>query len=174
MIRQQPDLTINGLRLPLRVGAEIQQTYEGIGGFTTRRLGAGALITQQTWRKIRTSLSARGIAPPGLDAIDWSQPVTLGCVAARSIQSISNAIAIPAARRADAPPYGWAINAFGLLEPTAVTVAGNTATLTPVAGAVGYQVFWYPLLSVVAIAGVQNSFDAVGAVAGWELTAEEV
>ena len=109
MSRRQPDLTINGLRLPLRIGAQIQQSYEDIGGFTLLRLGAGAAVPQQTWRKLRTTLSAQGIAPPGLAAIDWTQPVTLGCIAARSIQSASNVINIPAARRADAPPYGWAV-----------------------------------------------------------------
>ncbi|WP_068634720.1 hypothetical protein [Thauera butanivorans] len=174
MSRRQPDLTINGLRLPLRIGGEIQQSYEDIGGFTLLRLGAGAAVPQQSWRKLRTTLSAQGIAPPGLAAVDWTQPVTLGCIAARSIQSASNIINIPAGRRTDAPPYGWAVMPDGLLRPTAVAVAGNVATLTAIAGAAGYQVLWYPLLSVYAIAGVQASYDAAGAVAGWELVAEEV
>lgn len=174
MSRRQPDLTINGLRLPLRIGAQIQQSYEDIGGFALLRLGAGAAVLQQAWRKLRTTLSAQGIAPPGLAAIDWTQPVTLGCIAARSIQSASNVINIPAARRADAPPYGWAVMPDGLLRPTPVAVAGNVATLIPVAGAAGYQVLWYPVMTVYALAGVQASYDAAGAVAGWELIAEEV
>lgn len=174
MSRRQPDLTINGLRMPLRIGAQIQQSYEDIGGYTLLRLGAGVAVPQQTWRKLRTTLSVQGIAPPGLAAIDWTQPVTLGCVATHSTQSVSNIINIPTARRADAAPYGWAVMPDGLLRPTPVAVAGDIATLAPVAGAAGYQVLWYPLLTVYAVAGVQTSYDAVGAVAGWELVAEEV
>lgn len=172
-MRQQPDLIIGGLRLPLRVGAEVQQAYEEFGGFTVLRLGAGAAVPQQAWRKLRTTLSGRGIAPPGLSALNWSAPVTLACVDGRSIQSATNVITLPAARRVDAPPYGWAITPAGMLMPTAVSVAGNTATLQPVAGAVGYQVVWYPLLTVIAIAGVRSTWDAVGAVAGWEIVMEE-
>ncbi|MFT3758426.1 hypothetical protein [Thauera sp.] len=168
------ELSINGQTLPFAVNTEIQQTYEDFGGFTLLRLGAGAAVPQQSWRKTRTTLSAQGVAPPGLDAIDWMQPVTLGCVAARSIQSASNIINIPAERRTDAPPYGWAVLSDGLLKPTPVAVSGNTATLTPIPGAAGYQVLWYPLLTVHAITGVQVSYDAAGAAATWELTCEEI
>lgn len=172
-MRQQPDLIIGGLRLPLRVGAEVQQSYEDFGGYAVLRLGAGAAVPQQSWRKLRTTISGRGIAPPGLSAINWSAPVSIACVQARSIQAASNVIAIPAARRSDAPVYGWAITADGLLAPTPVVMAGNTATLQSIPGAAGYQVNWYPLLSVIAIAGVNTTWDAVAAEASWELSAEE-
>ena len=171
--RKQPDVSINGLALPLRVGAEVQQSYEDFGGYSVLRLGAGAAVSQQAWRKLRTTISGTGITPPGLAGIDWTQPITLGCIAERSIQSATNVITIPAARRTDAPPYGWAITAVGMLRNTPVSMAGNVATLTPVAGAAGYQVAWYPLLSVLVLDGVRVSFDAVGAVAGWELTGDE-
>lgn len=174
MSRRQPDLAVNGLRIPLQIGAQIQQSYEDLGGFTLLRLGAGAAVPQQSWRKTRTTLSAQGIAPPGLAAVDWTQPVTLSCVAARSIQSASNIINIPAERRTDAPPYGWAVMPDGTLKPTLVAAAGSTATLTPVAGAAGYQVLWYPLLSVYAVAGVRVSYDAAGAAAAWEIVCEEI
>lgn len=174
MSRRQPDLTIDGLRLPLPVAGEIEQSYEQFGGFSVLRLGAGAAVHQETWRRMRTTLSANGIVPPGLDALDWAQPHTLGCVAVRSIQSVSNVITIPAARRSDAPPYGWAITAAGLLTPTAVILAGNVATLGTVAGAAGYQVAWYPLLTVRAPAGPAVRYDAAGAAAGWQLECEEI
>ena len=174
MSRRQPDLTLDGIRLPLPIAGEIEQSYESFGGYTLLRLGAGAAIHQETWRRTRTTLSAGGIAPPGLDGFDWSQPHPLGCVAARSIQSASNVITLPAARRSDAPPYGWAVTAAGLLTPTAVTLAGNVATLSAVTGAVGYQVAWYPLLTVRSPAGAAVRYDAAGAVAGWQIDFEEV
>lgn len=173
MSRQQPDLTIDSLRLPLPVAGEITQDYEDFGGFALLRLGAGAAVHQEVWRKTRTTLSARGLVPPGLAAVDWSQSHTLGCVAPRSVQSASNVITLPAARRSDAPPYGFAVGVNGLLRPTAVGLAGDTATLTAVAGAIWYQVLYYPLLTVRAPAGARVQYDAAGAAASWELVAEE-
>ncbi|MBS0442820.1 MAG: hypothetical protein JSR38_12755, partial [Proteobacteria bacterium] len=85
-----------------------------------------------------------------------------------------NVITLPAARRSDAAPFGFALDASGLLRPTAVTLAGNVATLIAVAGATGYQVLYYPLLTIRAPAGPRCSYDAAGAVASWELTCEEV
>ncbi|AMO36746.1 hypothetical protein [Thauera humireducens] len=173
MSRRQPDLMIDGLRLPLHAGAQIQQQYEDFGGFFVRRLGGGAAVHQETWRKTRTTLSAAGLIPPGLDGRDWSQPFVLGCVAPRSKQAASNIFALPVARRADAAPFGFAVDATGLLRPVPVVVAGDTATLGLLAGAVSYQVLWYPLLTVRAPAGVRSYYDAQGAVASWELICEE-
>ncbi|MDV7393840.1 hypothetical protein RZS08_20850, partial [Arthrospira platensis SPKY1] len=107
-MRQQPDLTVDSIRLPIQVAGEIRQTYEAFGGYTLLRLGLGAAVHQETWRKTRTTLAASGLVPPGLAAIDWAQSHTLGCVAPRSIQSASNVITLPAARRTDAAPYGFA------------------------------------------------------------------
>jgi len=173
MSRKQPDLTIDGIRLPLMVAGVISQTYEDFGGFGLLRLGLGAAVHQEVWRKTRTTLSASGLIPPGLAAVDWTAAHTLGCVAPRSIQSASNVITLPAARRTDAAPYGFAVDAIGLLRPVAVGVAGNTATLAVWAGAVSYQVLYYPLLTVRAPAGVRVEYDAAGAAAGWELVCEE-
>jgi hypothetical protein len=174
MSRKQPDLTLDGLRLPLQAAGEIQQTYEQFGGFGTLRLGLGAIVHQEVWRKLRTTLSASGLIPPGLDAIDWTATHTLGCIAPRSIHEADNVITLPAARRTDAAPFGFAIDANGLLRPVSVALVGNVATLGTVAEAIGYQVLYYPLLTIRAPSGPRCSYDAAGAVAGWELACEEV
>lgn len=174
MSRKQPDLTIDGLRLPLHAGAQIQQQYEDFGGFSVLRLGAGASVHQETWRRTRTTLSAVGLIPPGLDGRDWSQQFVLGCVGPSSQQAGGNVFTLPAARRADAAPFGFAVDATGFLRPVAVVVAGNTATLGVLPGAVSYEVLWYPLLTVRAPSGVRSYYDAKGAVASWELVCEEV
>ncbi len=173
MSRKQPDLTIDGIRLPLAAAGQIAQTYEDFGAFTLLRLGAGAAVHQEVWRKTRTTLSASGLIPPGLAAVDWTVSHILGCVAPRSIQAASNVITLPAARRSDAAPYGFAVDAIGLLRPVGVSVAGNAATLAVWAGAVSYQVLYYPLLTVRAPAGARVEYDAAGAAAGWELSCEE-
>lgn len=173
-MRRQPDLMIDGLLLPVHAAGAIEQTFEDFGAFSTLRLGLGAAVHQEVWRKVRTSLSATGLIPPGLDSVDWSQSHTLGCVAARSVQSATPELAIPAGRRSDAPPYGFALMPAGRLVPVAVDVAGDVATLATVAGADGYQVLWYPLMTVIAPDGLRTRFDARGAVAGWDLVAEEI
>lgn len=174
MSRKQPDLMIDSLRLPLHAGAQIQQQYEAFGGFSMLRLGAGAAVHQETWRRTRTTLSATGLIPPGLQGQDWSQPFALGCVAPLSMQAASQVFALPAARRTDAAPFGFAVDASGFVSPVSASVAGDVATLSARAGALSYQVLWYPLLTVRAPAGVRASYDAAGAVASWELTCEEV
>lgn len=174
MSRKQPDLTLNALRLPLAAGGQIEQTDERFGGFSAMRLGLGAMVHQEVWRKTRSTITATGLVPPGLDGIDWTAPITVGWVKPRSIQAAGNVIAIPAARRTDAAPFGFSIDANGFLRPVSVSMATDTATLGTVAGAIGYQVLWYPLMSMRAPAGPTLRFDAFGAVAGWELTAEEV
>lgn len=174
MSRKQPDLTIDGIRLPLQVAGEIRQDYEDFGGFGLLRLGLGAAVHQEVWRKTRTTLSASGLIPPGLAAVDWTAAHTLGCVAPRSIQSAGNVITLPPARRTDAAPYGFAVDAIGLLRPVVVSMAGNVATLTVWEGAVSYQALYYPLMTVRAPAGVRVEYDAAGAAAGWEMVAEEV
>ena len=173
MSRRQPDLSVDGVRLPMQVAGEISQDYEFFGGYSLLRLGAGAAVHQEVWRKTRTTLSASGLVPPGLAALDWSTAHVLGCVAPRSAQSVGPVIALPAERRPDAPPYGFAVDASGLLRPVAVSVAGDVATLAPLAGAVSYQLLWYPLLTVRCPAGPRVSYDAAGAVASWELVCEE-
>lgn len=173
MSRRQPDLTLDGVRMPLAVAGIISQTYEDFGGFGLLRLGLGAAVHQEVWRKTRTTLSASGLIPPGLASVDWTAAHTLGCVAPRSIQAAGRVITLPAARRTDAAPYGFAVDAVGLLRPVAVTVAGNVATLGADAGAVSYQVLYYPLLTVRAPHGPRVQYDAAGAAASWEIVFEE-
>lgn len=90
-----------------------------------------------------------------------------------SFQAAGRVITLPAARRTDAAPYGFAVDAIGLLRPVAVTVAGNVATLGAAAGAVSYQVLYYPLLTVRAPQGPRVQYDAAGAAASWEIVFEE-
>jgi len=173
MSRKQPDLMIDGVRLPLAVAGVVSQTYEDFGGFGVLRLGLGAAVHQEVWRKTRTTLSASGLIPPGLDAVDWTVSHALGCVAPRSVQSAGRSITLPAARRSDAAPYGFAVDEIGLLRPVAVSVAGDVATLSEFAAAVSYQVLYYPLLTVRAPAGPRVQYDAAGAAASWEIVFEE-
>jgi hypothetical protein len=51
-------------------------------------------------------------------------------------------------------------------------MSGDTATVTPQAGAVAYQVFYYPEFEVIALRPRQSG-DPNGALFSWELICEE-
>ncbi len=174
MSYQQPLLAVNGRLITLAAGGVITQSFEDFGGFSTLRFASGVGLAQESWRKVRTTISASGWVPAGLDDIDWSAPVTIGCVKTRSIKSASNVITIASARRTDAPPYGFSIGPRGNLRAAAVTMAGNVATIAPTADATGYVVLWYPEMTVLATSGVTCEWDVQGAVESWAISGEEV
>ena len=166
------NIIIGGIEVSYDASTALDQTYETIGGFATLRTLNGTAIKQTNWTKLRTRISGSGNMPAGLDALDYSASLTIQCAAPRTVGSISNVITLPAARRTDHPPHGYAI-VNGRQVRTAVSIATNTATLTTVAGATTYVCAYYPTLTVFANPP-QLSFDARGVVAGWTIEAEEV
>lgn len=174
--------SLGGVVVPIESALDFSQTYEPLGGVARLRMMSGALVQQVGWRKLRTTLSGAGWWPSGLEGLDYDSALTLLCAAPRAILSASNAIALPSARRTDAgyTPVGHARLTGGAtavgggeLVPTPLTLAADVATLTPVAGATGYQVAYWPVLSVLADPPTMEA-DLPGAAHRWTLTAEEV
>lgn len=168
-----PLFELGGVQVPLAAGLDLQQSYEPIGGWTLLRMMNGAAIKQQHWQKLRTSVSGEGWIPEGLQALDYSAAMTLKCVAPRALASASNVIVLPAARRADAAPFGFVVMADGSLRDTPGSLAVDTFTLTVVSGAVRYVAHYYPQLSVMA-EPPRTRYALAGGIAGWSLDAEEV
>lgn len=175
-------LILGTVRIPLEAALGLTQRYEPLGGVARLRLMSGAAVQQVHWRRWRTTIEGDGWWPPGLDGLDYDAPLTLACIQQRTLQSASNIIVLPAARRADAPytPVGHAIvpgagtvALGGDLVPTALALVGDTATLTTVTGAVAYQVTYWPQLTVFADPPAAQ-LDAAGAAHRWSLVAEEV
>lgn len=108
-----------------------------------------------------------------LSALDIDTPQVIQCIAPRSIHSALPAVALPAARRADVAPYGFAVMPNGLMRRTGGTLAGGTLTLDVVPGAVSYVARYWPELTVLVMSLTEHQ-DVRGAVAGWDLTAEEI
>ena len=167
-----PLLELGGVQVPLAAALGLQQSYEPLGGWTLLRTLNGAALKQQHWLKLRTVLSGEGWVPEGLQALDYSASMTLKCVAPRALASASNVIVLPAARRADAAPFGFAVMADGSLRDTPGSLAVDTLTLTVVAGAVRYVAHYYPQLTVFA-EPPRSRFDLAGGAAGWGPTAED-
>lgn len=166
-------LKIGAFELPVYAGLDLTQRYEPLGGENIERAGTGRGIFQQTWRKTRVVTSGDGWVPPGLDAIDNSTPLALACIKPRTVPAVfaTRQATLPTTRRADAGhlPYGLAQLASGQSVLAGVTLAGNVATVDAVAGAVAYQVGYYPLLTC----WVKRSNES-GPGHSWEFEAEEV
>jgi hypothetical protein len=169
-------LIIGGLAVPVYASTEIAQTYVPVRGATSRRTAAGGNILRVGWDgKLRTIISGSGLIPAGLQTLDYSAALTLSCIQHRAVNSATNTITIPAARRTDAgsTPYGRAL-VGDVWVPTAVTgIVSNVATLTAVSGATQYQCVYFPELSVHAEPPTEDK-PRHGPVFGWTLEAEEV
>lgn len=150
--------------------------------FTSKRrstdllMGDGSTLRQTlsgTEDKLKIRLSGGGWAPIGLTSLDYSSSMTLLCGLRRSIGSASNVITIPSARRSDSgfEPIGLAV-VDGELQETTISIVSNEATLGVVAGAEGYQVQYWPEITVYA--DLEESMDASSATYSWEIIAEEI
>ena len=174
---------LGGLRVPIESVLDFSQTYEPIDQVARLRMMTGAAVQQVSWRKLRTTLSGAGWWPAGLDALNFDAALVLDCAAPRSITSASNVIMLPPARRTDTDylpvgyalvlPAGGAARFDTVLVPTPLALAGDTATLTAVSGAVAYQATYYPRLNVFADRP-QAETDIAAAQHRWTLTAEEI
>lgn len=174
MSRSGKAFELGGIVVPIHAALDLQQQIEPIGGSALLRLGQGTAIKQATWRKRRITLSASGWCPPGLGALNWNSPLTLKCGLPESITTATTSATLPAGRRTDAgyEPFARAHTAQGWRD-TPLALAGNAATITAVSGAVAYQVWYWPELSVYAEPPVQT-FDQASAQASWDLVCEEI
>lgn len=151
----------------------LRQDYSTIQPGPILRLSDGTGIKQTRWKKKGTTISGSGALPAGFDALNFGLEMAIWCVKEVEIASSSNVIALPANRRTDITPLGFAV-VNNRMVPTPVSVSvGGVATLTAVAGATGYRVYYYPILTVFASLNPETG-DINNADHGWELTAEEV
>lgn len=165
-----PELTVDGLVVPVQAALDLSQTYEEIGGVSLRRTLGGGTFRQSHWTRLKTALSGGGWCP--FAHYPLGSVHLLGCIAPRSLMETGPVLTLPAARRSDVPLQGWAL-VGGELVATPVVLSGHVATLTPVPGATQYQVSWYPLLQVV-FSDLKYSAELRQAQYQWQLTAEEV
>lgn len=80
-----PPLIVAGIELPLRARLDFTQTFEPVGGASSRRMASGALFKMRQWQRWRTTISGAGWVPPQLLGIDYDQPYTLECAAALAL-----------------------------------------------------------------------------------------
>jgi hypothetical protein len=152
---------------------DYRETHEIIGGFHTRRMQSGTLDVQQHWSKLRVQMSGLGWIPIGLSALAFPSSGILKCGAPVAIQSASNIINLPSARRSEPSylPIG-----FGLVGnqriSTPVTMDGDQATLTIVPPDNEYMVWYWPEITATAFPPRQQ-FDRGLGQWTWSMSLEE-
>ena len=162
---------MGGIRLVLHAGAP-ELSEEPIGGETLLRMSDGAGIAMTHWEKMAGSISGQGWMPPGLDGLDYSQPLELRSTQVNSMQGTGLVYSLPSTPRPDQAPW-----AFALLgdrwQPTACATVDGVATVTAVTGAEAYQVWWMPVYSVKAQRPPKQQSSA-SATHSWSIAWEEL
>lgn len=167
-----PPLMLAGIPLHLQAGPA-QYSEQPIGGVNSLRLSGGQLVVQRHWRRMSGSISGSGFAPPGLDGLDFTLTHELRSTKTRTVQSSGTTVELPADPRPDKAPWAFAlIPGSKEAVPTACSAAGRTVTVTPVAGAAAYQVWFMPSYTVWT-PGPNESQDSSGATFGWTINWEE-
>lgn len=142
-------LTLDTIQIPILEASSYSETIERVGGFVLLRTVLGSAKRQHNWAKHRITISGTGPLPSSLLELDHTVSHTLKLATPVSINSLSNVIALPSARRSDVAVEGYAYtDVDGYLVETPVMVTVDTATLTVVPGAVGYKAVYWPQFTV--------------------------
>lgn len=166
-----PMVMLGGVPILLDAGA-VSQSITPLGGPEIVRLSSGAGVPMTHWQRSAIALSASGWMPPGLDGLDYSQPLELRCTKHLSIISTSTSFTLRGTVRPDFAPWALALVGKDWVE-TPVVFAGADATVTPVAGASAYQLCWMPMFMVSA-KRPQGDMDPSTNAHGWQITCEEL
>lgn len=166
-----PKIMLGGIPIVLHAGAP-EQAEEAIGGETLLRMSDGTGIPMTHWQKMAGSISGQGWMPPGLDGLDYSQPLELRTTQVNSMQGTGLVYTLPSTPRPDHAPWGMALIGNDWRPTTCNTVDG-VATVTAVAGAAAYQVWWMPVYSVKAMRPPKQQSSA-SATHSWSIPWEEL
>ena len=167
-------LSLGNIDIPILEVEEYSETIEKIGGFVLLRTVLGSGLRQCNWVKHRITISGGGPLPASLLEVDHTNSHVLKLSAPQTIQSPSNVIVIPAARRTDVPLEAYAVMDVDgyLVEANIISVVVDTVTLTAVAGAVAYRVNYWPQFTVF-VDPPSSQTNRRGAVTQWTLNCEE-
>lgn len=163
-----PPIMLGGVPIVLHAGAP-DSSEESIGGSAVLRLSLGAGVKMQHYEKQAGSISGTGWMPPGLDGLDYSQPLELRTTQVSNIVGPGLVYALHGTPRPDMAPWGQALVGDQWRRTAcAYDAETNTATLTAVPGASLYQVAWMPVYSVFCNRPPRSQGSAHGWSIAWE------
>jgi hypothetical protein len=141
-------VTLGGLPIVLHAGAPAQSD-EPLLGEAVVRMSEGAAVKMSHWAKAAGSISLAGWMPPGLDGLDYSQPLLLCLTAQECMAGAGLVFALTSTPRPDVAPWAQALVDNQWVR-TPCAYAAGVATVTAVVGAALYMVQWMPMYSVFA------------------------
>jgi hypothetical protein len=145
-----PPIMLGGVPIVLHAGAP-ELSEETIGGSTVLRLSLGDAVKMQHYEKQAGTISGQGWMPPGLDGLDYSQPLELRTKQVSNIVGAGRAFTLTGTPRPDFAPWGQALVGDQWRRTACIYDAEtNTAELDLVPGATLYQACWMPVYSVFA------------------------
>lgn len=163
-----PPLMLAGISLQ-RLAGTPELSEQPLGGETNIRLSRGRLVTMRHWERMAGTISGQGFMPPALDGLDFAAHHELLSTKVRTLQSAGTSFTLPADPRPDKAPWAFAFYPNGQWAATLCAVSGRNVTVTPVAGAVAYQVWFMPRYVVKC----SRPTETQSAQFGWSLPWEE-
>lgn len=144
-----PRIELGGIPLDIRAG-EVVETDSPITASVIVRMGLGSGIQLTHWSRAAGSLrGSGGWIPPGLDGLDFSQPLELKLTNPESITGPGPVFTLHSDARADKAPWAYA-EVQGEWVPVACVASGRSVSVAVVPGAVRYRVHWMPCYRVFA------------------------
>lgn len=164
-------IILGGVPLVLHAGAP-EESIDPIGGNSLLRMSDGSAVKQQHWRRSAGVISGSGWMPPGLDGLDYTQPLELRSTKQRNQVGEGPTFTLLETPRPDVEPWAQALIGGRDWVKVPCTFADGVVTVPPVPGATLYQASYMPVFSVFANepGGSQSSGTAVHS---WSITWEE-
>ncbi|MDF3932152.1 hypothetical protein [Pseudomonas citronellolis] len=168
-----PMVMLGGVPIVPHAGT-VSQSITPLGGPEIIRLSGGVGVPMTHWQRAAIALSGSGYMPPGLDGLDYTQPLELRCTKHLSIVSTGTSFVLAGAPRPDFAPWAFALVGGQWVEAD-LALAGVNAEVAPVSGATAYQVCWMPVFMVSA-KRPQGDMDPSNNATphGWQIACEEL
>ena len=161
-------IMLGGVPIVLHAGAP-ELTEESIGGSTVLRMSGGEGVKLTHWERMAGSISGQGWIPPGLDGLDYSQPLELRSTQVNAIHGPGPDFTLTGTPRPDVAPWADALVGDQWVRVPS-TFSEGLLTVTPRAGATLYRACWLPVYSVFATRPPKSQ----SSVHGWSIAWEEV
>lgn len=142
-----------------------------IGGSSILRMSNGDGLKMTRWEKLAFTISAEGLVPPALDGLNYKEPLEFRSNQVSSMQRTDRVFTLVSTPRPDHAPWGYAL-VGDQLQRAPVSVVGNVVTVADVPGARLYQVWWFPVYSVIAKRPTKSQ-SPTSRRWGWSLAMEE-
>jgi hypothetical protein len=165
-----PLVTLGGVPIVLHAGAP-DQSDTPLLGETVVRLSGGAGVKMTHWGKASGAISGQGWMPPGLDGLDYSQPLELRLTSQECIVGDGRAYMLTSLPRPDTEPAAFALLGAEWVQ-VGCSLEDGVATANALAGASKYMIQWMPVYSVFA-SKPPKSMSASQSTFGWSIAWEE-